>query len=132
MSISRLIIGDSSIARFWSAAQLSRRELSTVSMKEASCLETLASALSEVTDSLDFVLVAILSDMIIEEASAADVTASCNNIITEVMKSIARAARKSSNVQVIVGFFFFLYCISRAAYYNLSVSFLFWLRCPLC
>ena len=102
MSISRLLIGDSSIVRYWPAAQLARpRELVGVAMKEASCLETLTSALSEVTDVLDFVLISMLSDFLIDEASASDVSGSCSNIIGDVLRAIEKAAQRSSKVQVI-------------------------------
>ena len=103
MAYTRLIIGDSSIARFWAAAQLARPQLMSTAFKESSCLETLASALSDVNDSLDSVLVAVLSDLIIEEASSADITASCTNIVGDVFRALQRAASRSANVQVHFG-----------------------------
>ena len=106
MACTRLLIGDSNIARFWSAAQLARPQLMGVSFKEASCCETLSAALSDVTDTLDAVIVSMLSDFIIDEASAVDVDGTCGNIISDVIRALERAAKRSSNVQVTKTFLF--------------------------
>ena len=100
MSLNRLVIGDANVSRFWAAAQLARPQLLGVTLRSASCLDTLAAALSDVTDNLDYVLVYMLSEFLIDEGSAADVVGSCSNIVSDVLKSLTSSARKSSNVQV--------------------------------
>ena len=101
MSISRLIIGDRNVARFWSEAQLARPQLLGSAFKAASCVDTLNTALLEVTDVLDVVLISMLTEFIIDEASASDVSHSCGNIIGDVLRAIGAASRKSKNVQVV-------------------------------
>ena len=108
MSYSRFIIGDAHLTRFWPECQLSRPQLVGVPFKSASCFDTLVSALSDVTDGYDYVLISVLSSMIIDEASPSDVTASSFAILRDAVKSIGSAAKKSSKVEV--RYFFFCSC----------------------
>ena len=101
MGYLRLIMGDSSIARFWQASQTARpKELVGVPFKSADCLDTLASGLSDVTDELDYVLVSVLTGMLVEEALASDAIGSSRGIISDVLKIVAGVAKKSSRVEV--------------------------------
>ena len=101
MAYTRLLIGDANVARFWPAAQVARPQLMGVNFREASCSETLSAALSEVTDTLDPVIISVLSEFLIEEASALDISQSCSNIVGDVFRALERSAKRSSNVQVI-------------------------------
>ena len=96
-----LIVGDVNVARVWQAAQLARPQLVGVPLKVASCLDTLVSGLADVTDELDYVLVSVLNSMLLEEGSAADVSKSCSNIVSEVLTVVNAAAKKSSRVEVL-------------------------------
>ena len=100
MTYTRLIVGDPSIVRFWDAAQISRPQLVGVTLKPASCMDTLTASLSEVNDGLDFVVVSVITSLVLEEASAAEVYASSLNIINDSIKRIKAAAKKSSKVEV--------------------------------
>ena len=100
MTYRSLILGDVTITRSWQAAQLARPQLVGVPLKAASCLDTLVSGLSDVTDELDYVLISVLNSLIIEEGSAADVRASCSSIFDEALRVIGAAAKKSSRVEV--------------------------------
>ena len=101
MGYNRLLIGDSGLARFWQATQAARpKELAGVPFRSASCLDTLTTGLSGVTDELDYVLVSVLTGLIVEEASAADVSGSSRNIIDDVLRVVSGTGKKSSRVEV--------------------------------
>ena len=70
MTYTRLLIGDSNVGRFWASAQTARPQLVGVPFKSATCLDTFSSALSDVTDALDFVMVSVLTGLLIDEGSA--------------------------------------------------------------
>ena len=110
MGYRTLLLGDSNIVRAWQAAQTSRPQLVGMPLQAVSCMDTLASGLSSVTDELDYVIVAILSSMLTEEGSAGDVIGSCTNIISDAVRTIAAAAKKSGRVEVC--YFSFLFAIS--------------------
>ena len=95
-----LIIADDNVVRFWPACQLSRPQLVGVELKSVLCFDTLQSALDEVTDRLDYVLVSMLTGFLIDEGSASDVKGSCMNVLDSVLRPVYTAAKKSSNVQV--------------------------------
>ena len=108
MTYKRLIVGDAGIVRTWQAAQVSRPQLVGVPLKSATCLDTLTSALSDVTDEYDFVIVSMLTSLLLEEGSAVDARRSCANIMADVFRIVVGAAKKSSRVEVIVCFYGFL------------------------
>ena len=97
-----IILGDSNVVRFWEAAQTARPQLLGVSLKPVNCIDTLASALSELNEGFDYALVSVLTSMLLEEASSADIKNSCGNIIRDVVRLISSAAIKSKRVEVFV------------------------------
>ena len=102
MPYSMLIIADGNVTRFWDAAQLSRPQLAGVTLKPVSCLDTLASSLSEVNDGFDFAIISVLTSLLLEEASAADLKGSSLNICQDVVRRVSAAAKRSSKVEVCV------------------------------
>ena len=100
MTYQRLIVGDSTIVRFWQAAQLARPQLVGVALKPASCLDTLSSGLSDVTDELDYVVVSMLTSYLTEEASGIDVRASTLSLISDVVRVISATAKRAPRVEV--------------------------------
>ena len=100
MVYSQLIIADSNVVRFWPACQLARPQLMGVGLKSVLCFDTLGSALDEVTDSLDLVLLSVMTGFLVDEGSSTDVKGSCRNVMDAVFRPIYSAAKKSSNVQV--------------------------------
>ena len=101
MVYSQMIIADDNVVRFWSACQLARPQLLGVELKPVACFDTFSSALSDVTDKLDLVLLSVMTGFIIDEGAATDVRGSCRNVLEAVFQPIYTAAKKSSNVQVI-------------------------------
>ena len=101
MSYSRLIIGDANVARFWQASQLARPQLVGVPLKTVSCLDTLASSLLEVNDSLDYVVLSVATSLVLDEASSVDVRASSRNVFDTMIKHVLSASKKSQRVEVL-------------------------------
>ena len=110
MSYQLLIVGDSNVVRFWEAAQISRPQLVGVTLKPVSCMDTLASSLADVNDGLDYVLISVLTSLLIDEVSPADLRGSSYNIIRDAYKIILSASKKASRVEV--GFFFVVFLLS--------------------
>ena len=100
MTYTRLIVGDSNVARFWQASQLARPQLVGVPLKTVSCLDTLAVALSDVNDSFDFVVVSVSTCLVLEEASSSDVKGSSSNVFEAMIKHVSAAAKKAPRAEV--------------------------------
>ena len=100
MTYVRLLVGDSNVVRFWDSAQVSRRDLAGVVLKSATCLDTLRSSLSEVTDALDFVVVSVLTSLATDEGSAFDVRPTCLTIFKDAIRIVSDTAKKSGRVEV--------------------------------
>ena len=105
MVYSQMIIADANVVRFWSACQLSRRELVNVQLQPVVCFDTLASSLEAINDSLDLVIVSVLTGFLIEEGSGLDIRGTCSNVLSSALRPIYSAAKKSSKVEVPNKFF---------------------------
>ena len=101
MSYTRLIVGDANVARFWQASQLARPQLVGTPLKTANCLDTLVSALSDVTDALDYVVVSVSTSLLLEEATSADVQVSSLNVLQSMMQHIEASAKRAQRVEVL-------------------------------
>ena len=100
MTYRRLIIGDSGVARFWQASQTARPQLLGVVLKPVSCFDTLASALDSVCDEMDYAVISVLTGLLIEEGTSADVSGSCSSVLDAVVKRVCGAAGRSPRVEV--------------------------------
>ena len=101
MSLYRsLFLGDANIGRFWQAFQSSRPQLRNSQYKSVVCLDTLDTALEAVTDELDFVVLSVLTSLILDEGSGADIRGTVTNIVDAAKKRVVAAARKSSRCEV--------------------------------
>ena len=100
MPSSIFVIGDANLDRFWPESQLARPQLVGVPFKHVSCLDTLGSALSDLNDSFEYALISVLTSMLIEEGSAADVSGSSFNITRDVVKLVRSAAKRAPKLEV--------------------------------
>ena len=100
MSYQRLVIADANIGRSWQASQLARPQLVGVPLKNAACLDTLASSLMDVTDALDYVVISVATSLVLDEASSTDVRGSSFNVFETMVKHVMAAAKKSARVEV--------------------------------
>ena len=101
MTYRRLIIGDVNVGRFWQAAQSARPQLRDVQLRNTFCLDTLEASLDGVTDELDLVILSVLTSLIVDEGSAADVSGSTSNIIDQALRRVIGCARKSKRCEVL-------------------------------
>ena len=100
MTYSRLIIGDASVARFWQASQTARPQLLGVVLKPVSCLDTLSSALDTISNELDYAIVSVLTGILIEEGSSADVPGTTRSVLDAVVKRVCVAADRVPRIEV--------------------------------
>ena len=70
--VSRLLIGDNNLARFWPAYQFGRAGLAGASMVTSTDLDTFDNALTQIEDR-EQVLLSVLTSILIEEANSSDV-----------------------------------------------------------
>ena len=100
MTYSRLIIGDANVARFWQASQLARPQLVGVPLKTASCLDTFATSLSDVTDAIDYVVISVITSLLLDEVSSTDVANSSHNVFQSAFQHVEASAKRASRVEV--------------------------------
>ena len=100
MGYRSLIVGDANVVRFWQASQLSRPQLVGVPMKSVTCFDTLDSAMKDVSDEYDYIVVSLLTSFILDEASSTDVRESCRNVVDAVMRPIVGAAKRAAHAEV--------------------------------
>ena len=93
-SYRRLLIADVNVGRFWPSIQ---RE---VPFRSATCLDALDTALQQVTDEFDYVIVATVTSLLIEEGSAIDAKGSSINALDPFIKLVVAAGRKSPGCEV--------------------------------
>ena len=110
MSYRRIIIGDVNVGRFWLAAQSARPQLREVPLRNTFCLDTLEASLDGVSDELDMVILSVMTSLITEEGSAADVSGSASNIIDQAIRRVVGCAKKSKRCEVVVFSFYSIGC----------------------
>ena len=98
MTYQRLIIGDSSVSRFWQASQIARPQLLGVLLKPVSCLDTLSSALDSISDELDYAIVSVMTSLLIEECS--DDADGAKGVLEAIVRRVRTAAERSQRVEV--------------------------------
>ena len=86
--ISRVLIGDNNLSRFWPAYQFSRPSLKTSTLITATDLDTLDQALTQVDDK-EQVLISILTSVLLEEVNQQEIASSAYNVCDQ---TISRSA----------------------------------------
>ena len=97
--VSRLLIGDNNLTRFWPAHQFSRVSLKGSLLVTATDLDTLDHALSQ-TDDRDQVIVSVLTSILLEEVNSLEISSSAFNICSEVVSRLAGMGPRSPSCQV--------------------------------
>ena len=72
----------------------------SVPFRSVSCVDTLASSLEDISNELDYVVVSVMTGLVIEEGSAADIRGSCVSILDGVVKRVNNVAKRATRVQV--------------------------------
>ena len=97
--ISRLLIGDNNLSRFWAAYSFARPGLKDSSLLTATDLDTFDHALAQVEDKGQ-VIISVLTSILIEEANSADVSLSASNVCNEAVSRLIGVCPQSPDRQV--------------------------------
>ena len=97
--ISRLLIGDNNLSRFWPAYQVSRPALKSAMLVTATDLDALDHGLSQ-ADEKNVIIVSVLTSILIDEVNSLEVASSSYNICSEVVSRLAGMGPSSPSCQV--------------------------------
>ena len=111
--VSRLLVGDNNLSKFWPAYQFARPNLKHSSLVTATDLDGLDHALSQV-DERDQVIVSVLTSILMEEVSQVDVESSAFNICEQAVSRIIGLCPRSPSCQV-----YFVFMFSLLSSFNL-------------
>ena len=97
--LSRVLIGDNNLSRFWPAYQFSRPSLKTSTLITATDLDTHDQALSQV-DEKDMVIVSMLTSILLEETNQLEVASSAFNVCEQTIARLIGLCPRSPSCQV--------------------------------
>ena len=97
--VSRLLIGDNNLTKFWPAQQFGRPNLKGSMLVTATDLDTLDHALTQF-DERDQVIVSVLTSILIDEVNSLEVAGSSFNVYSEVVSRLAGMGPRSPSCQV--------------------------------
>ena len=99
--ISRLLIGDNNLSRFWPAYQFSRQHLKGSLLVTATDFDTLDHALSQAeADDRSQVIVSILTSVLLDEVNSLEVASSAHNVCNEVINRLVGLCPQLPSCQV--------------------------------
>ena len=97
--LSRLLIGDNNLSRFWPAYQFSRPGLKTASMITATDLDALDHALSQ-SEEKNVVIVSALTSILIDEVNPLEAGSSAQSVCDQVVTRLLGICPHSPGSQV--------------------------------
>ena len=97
--VSRLLIGDNNLSRFWSAVQFSRPALKSSSLLAATDLDTLDHALSQIEDK-EVIVVSVLTSILLEEVNQLELESSAYNVCEQVVSRLLGMCPQMQSSQV--------------------------------
>ena len=97
--VSRLLIGDNNLSRFWAAYSFARPGLKSSTLVTATDLDTLDHALTQIEDK-DVVIVSVLTSILLDEVNVAEIDVSALNICSEVVSRLVGLCPQSPSCQV--------------------------------
>ena len=98
--VSRLLIGDNNLSRFWPAYQFSRPSLKSSTPITATDLDTLDHALGQIEDR-ELVIVCVLTSVLLEEVSQLELESSAANVCEQFVSRLMGVCPISPGCQVI-------------------------------
>lgn len=98
--VSRLLIGDNNLSRFWAAFSFARPGLKSSSLMTATDLDTFDHALSQVSEEREQVIVSILTSVLLEEANSSDLSVSATNVCGQVLERLVEVCPRNPKSQV--------------------------------
>ena len=105
--ISRVLIGDNNLSRYWPAYQFSRPSLKFVTLLTATDFDTFDHALTQ-TEEKEQVLVSVLTSLLIEEVNQLEVESSAFNICEQAVTRLVGICPRSPSCQVFSFVFSFI------------------------
>ena len=97
--VSRLVIGDNNLSRFWAAFSFGRPGLKNSSLVTATDLDTFDHALAQVEDRHQ-VIISVLTSILLEEANSSDVSSSASNVCNEAVSRLVGVCPRTPGCQV--------------------------------
>ena len=97
--ISRLLIGDNNLSKFWPAYQFSKPALKSSVLVTATDLDALDGALAQVEDR-EQVIISVLSTILMDEVNQSEVSTSAFNVCEEVVGRLVGICPRSPSSQV--------------------------------
>ena len=97
--MSRLLIGDNNLSRFWAAFQFARPNMKSSSLLTATDLDTLDHALSKVDDH-EQVIISVLTSMVMDEINQLDVENSAFSIFDQAVTRLVGLCPQHPTCQV--------------------------------
>lgn len=101
--ISRVLIGDNNLSRFWPSYQVSRPNMKFTTLLTATDLDTLDNALSQV-DEKEQVVVSVLTSLLIDEVNQLEVESSAYNVCEVAVSRLIGLCPRSPSCQVLLFF----------------------------
>ena len=102
--VSRLLIGDNNLSKFWPAFQFARPSLKHSVMVTATDLDGLDHALSQ-TEEKEQVIVSVLTSILLEEINQDDISGSAFNICEQAVSRLLGLCPRVPSCQVYLFFF---------------------------
>ena len=97
--VSRLLIGDHNLTRFWPSYQFGRATLKGVTLVTSTDLDTLDNALVQV-EAKDQVIVSVLTSILLDEVNTTEISCSSTNICSEVITRMVGLCPQNPSCQV--------------------------------
>ena len=97
--VSRLLIGDNNLTRFWAAYKFSKPSLNSSVLATATDFDSFDSALSQAEEK-DQVIVSVLTSLLIEEINQEEIDMSANNICDQAVSRLLGLCPQSPSCQV--------------------------------
>ena len=112
--VSRLLIGDNNLTKFWTAYQVSRPGLKMASHLTATDFDTFDHALSQ-SDEKEQVIVSVLTSLLLEETNQNEIGSSASNIFDQALTRLVGLCPRSPACQVFIHFSFLAFVISASS-----------------
>ena len=97
--VSRLVIGDNNLSRFWAAFSHGRPGLKNSVLLTATDLDTFDHALAQVDDRHQ-VIISVLTSILLEEANSVDISVSASNVFNEALSRLVGICPRTPGCQV--------------------------------
>ena len=112
--MSRLLIGDNNLSKFWPSVQFSRPTLKQSVLVTATDLDTLDHALSQVEDR-EQVIISVLTSIVMDEVNQLEIDSSAFNVFEQALSRLVGLCPQTPTCQVVslLSFCVCSFCVYR-------------------